>query len=245
LPKIYAHLLTTPFSPLINKKMDDSIAPAIADLNDSIADLEKTIAPLISAGPLSTASSKLPLLDKAKLYVLATYALESILFSYLRLNGVDAKEHDVFKELARVKEYFSKIATAEGRGKGAAQPRLDKGAAGRFIKAGLAGNEPRKLEDMEGKGTHTRFEAAGRRLQEAEESIPVVKASEVDDEEDVAVKQMDADGVPSKKTKKAKKAKRPRTDEENKERDDRKKAKREKRQVREGKRYEHLMEDSA
>lgn len=216
--------------------MDESIAPQIADLQESLTHLEATLSPILTAGPLSQSTSTLPLLDKAKLYVLATYALESILFSYLRLNGVDAKDHEVFKELARVKEYFSKISTAEGRGKGAglAQPRLDKNAAGRFIKAGLAGNG--KLEDMEGKGRHTRFEAAGKRAEEAGEKVNVVRASEVDDEEE---EDRGVESSASAKGKKGGRPKRVRTEEESKDKAERKKAKRE---ARTGKRFQHLME---
>lgn len=212
--------------------MEDSLHPQIDDLQESLQNLEQTLLPILTAGPLSTATSTLPLLDKAKLYVLATYALESILFSYLRLNGVDAKEHEVYKELARVKEYFSKIAFAEGRGKGAAQPRLDKGAAGRFVKAGLAG---KKLEDMEAKGKHTRFEAAGKRFKDAEESVPVVRASDVAAADDTAPSQTEASRAVSKEKKK----KRVMSEEE---KGQRKKAKREKREQRTGKRYEHLID---
>lgn len=223
--------------------MDDSIQPQIEELQESLTNLEQTLLPILTAGPLSTATSTLPLLDKAKLYVLATYALESILFSYLRLNGVNAKEHEVYKELARVKEYFSKISVAEGRGKGASQPRLDKGAARRFIGAGLAGNPNNgkgptgweKWDDLVGKGKHKRFE-------EAEESVPVVKASEVDDEEDnIVVKHPEADQAPAG----GKRTKRVRTEEELKEKSARKKAKRDKRDERIGKRYQHLMDEDA
>lgn len=33
--------------------------------------------------------------------------------AYLKLNGVSAREHPVFKELERVKQYFGKIKEAE------------------------------------------------------------------------------------------------------------------------------------
>src|SRR5258708_35270816 len=87
----------------------------VENLTSNVDDLEESLAPLLKTA-LSHNTSKLPLLDKAKLYVLATYAIESILFSCLRLNGVDAKSHPVFQELARVKEYFGKIKTAETAG---------------------------------------------------------------------------------------------------------------------------------
>lgn len=59
------------------------IAPLLEQLDDNIDDLEDVLAPLLR-GALSDTAARLPLLDKAKLYVLVTYALESILFcSYL------------------------------------------------------------------------------------------------------------------------------------------------------------------
>ncbi|KAM3421976.1 Exosome complex protein [Cercospora zeina] len=174
----------------------DSIQPQIEDLITNIDDLESALKPIIKTA-LSATTSKLPLLDKAKLYVLATYAIESILFSYIRLNGVDAKSHPVFQELTRVKEYFNKIKTAEAAGVGS-KNKLDKDAAGRFIKAGLSGNEKydkerkerqerdkagakRKLENMS-MGTHTRFDGAAKRIRSQEgETVGVAKASDVEE----------------------------------------------------------------
>ena len=58
--------------------------------------------------------------------------------AYLRLNGVDAKEHPVFRELTRVKQYFEKIKAAETGGDNKApSAQLDKAAAKRFIKHAL------------------------------------------------------------------------------------------------------------
>ena len=155
----------------------------VEDFDGNIDDLEEALAPLLQTA-LSASTSKLPLLDKAKLYVLATYAIESILFSALRLNGVDAKSHPVFQELTRVKEYFEKIKKAENAGV-KRNTTVDKDAAGRFIKHGLAGNEKydrershraqgeragakRKLEDLQGIGTHTRFDGPAKRMKDTE-----------------------------------------------------------------------------
>jgi exosome complex protein LRP1 len=158
------------------------IQPLIEDLTSNVDDLEQALAPLLNTA-LSHSTSKLPLLDKAKLYVLATYAIESILFSSLRLNGVDAKTHPVFQELARVKGYFAKIKSAETSGT-KRNVTLNKDAATRFIKHGLAGNEKydreraervatekagakRKLEEMS-VGTHTRLDGSAKRSKAAE-----------------------------------------------------------------------------
>ncbi|KXT04758.1 hypothetical protein AC578_9712 [Pseudocercospora eumusae] len=175
----------------------ESILPQIEDLTGDVDDLESALQPIIQSA-LSASTSKLPLLDKAKLYVLATYAIESILFSYLRLNGVDAKSHSIFQELSRVKEYFNKIKNVEAVASGPSA-RLDTDAAGRFIKAGLSGNAKydadrkerqereragakRKLEEIS-VGKHTRFDGIAKRIKAQEETVNVVKASDVDSED--------------------------------------------------------------
>lgn len=54
------------------------ILPQLERLDGEIDDLEAVLEPLL--GNLADVASKLPLLDKAKLYVLATYSIESMLF---------------------------------------------------------------------------------------------------------------------------------------------------------------------
>ncbi|KAF1992328.1 hypothetical protein K402DRAFT_387990 [Aulographum hederae CBS 113979] len=133
----------------------------IDELCDQITDLESNLSPLLNQ-PLSTTASKLPLLDSAKLHVLLSYTINSLVYSSLRLSGTvkDPKEHPVFKiELARVKQHFAKIKRIEDNADGAAmgkdgkgggvrlgpesapgpRSRLDKAAAARFIRAGLSG----------------------------------------------------------------------------------------------------------
>ena len=55
------------------------LAPLIDLLDDNIDDLEEALLPLLSKH-LSNKAGNLPLLDKARLYVLVTYAIESLLF---------------------------------------------------------------------------------------------------------------------------------------------------------------------
>ena len=60
--------------------MDTSkVLSLLEQLDGEIDDLDDSLAPLLTTA-LSETASKLPLLDKAKLYVLVTYAIESILF---------------------------------------------------------------------------------------------------------------------------------------------------------------------
>jgi exosome complex protein LRP1 len=56
--------------------------------------------------------------------------------AYLRLNGINAREQPVFKELTRVRQYFDKINALDAPDM-SRLAKLDKGAAARFIKAGL------------------------------------------------------------------------------------------------------------
>lgn len=129
------------------------LSPLLEQLEDTIDDLEETLEPLLKA-PLSETAAKLPLLDRAKLYVSITYAIESIIFckrrynlpcekvlirmiAFLRLNGVNAKEHPVFRELTRLKQYFEKIKIAESGEVKRNSLSLNRPAAGRFIKHAL------------------------------------------------------------------------------------------------------------
>jgi exosome complex protein LRP1 len=183
--------------------MDSSdVKELVEDMSGSIDDLEASLAPLLNA-TLSSSTSKLPLLDKAKLYVLATYAIDSVLFSYLRLNGQNVKEHPVVQEIMRVRSYFNKIKEVEA-GPAQRNTTLDKDAAARFIKHGLSGNDKydqarqeriaadksgakRKAEEFEASaqfGSGNRFAGMAKRMKAEEATVPVVKASEATDDDD-------------------------------------------------------------
>ncbi|KAI9779855.1 MAG: hypothetical protein M1839_007168 [Geoglossum umbratile] len=124
------------------------LSPLIDQLEVQIDDLRDALEPLLATA-LSHHAAKLPLLDKAKLYVLTTYAIESLLFSILRLGGVNSREHPIFRELTRVKQYFEKIKQVEQSGIKRDNLSLDKEAVGRFVKHALAGNEKHDLKRAE------------------------------------------------------------------------------------------------
>ncbi|KAJ5726383.1 uncharacterized protein N7483_007740 [Penicillium malachiteum] len=125
----------------------NNLFPLLEKLDDDLDDLEEALEPFLGKS-LVGVSKNLPVMDKAKLHVLVTYTLESLIFSYLRLHGVDAKNHPVFQELTRVKQYFEKIKSLEAEPEQRSMT-LDKDAATRFIKHGLAGNEKYDLERAE------------------------------------------------------------------------------------------------
>ncbi|KAH7109075.1 hypothetical protein B0J11DRAFT_238933 [Dendryphion nanum] len=135
----------------------------IEDLEVNIDELSTALSPLLTT-PLTTTTSTLPLLDKAKLYVLLCYTIESLLFSSLQASGQNARDHPIFAELARLKAYFQKIKDAELGP--APKTRIDKDAVNRFVKHGLSGNDRYDAERAErskgamrkAKGKHTKFE---------------------------------------------------------------------------------------
>ncbi|OIW31050.1 hypothetical protein CONLIGDRAFT_562796, partial [Coniochaeta ligniaria NRRL 30616] len=110
------------------------ITPQLDDLGASLDNLEAALKPLID--DVGSVASKLPLLDKAKLNVMTCYAIESLLFSALRLNGVDAKDHAIFTELTRIKQYFAKIQKIENP-PAERDTTVDTRAAIRFIRSDL------------------------------------------------------------------------------------------------------------
>lgn len=56
-----------------------AMVPMLEALDDNIDDVEEALSPLLKVA-LSDIAGRLPVLDKAQLYVLVTYAIESILF---------------------------------------------------------------------------------------------------------------------------------------------------------------------
>ncbi|KZZ90508.1 exosome-associated family protein [Moelleriella libera RCEF 2490] len=89
------------------------ILPDLAKLDAQLDDLEDALGPLLTTDLLTEQASQLPLLDKAKLFSLTAYAIESLLFAHLRLQGADAQKHPVYAELKRIQQSFGKIKAAE------------------------------------------------------------------------------------------------------------------------------------
>ncbi|KAL2758449.1 hypothetical protein ACRALDRAFT_1080277 [Sodiomyces alcalophilus JCM 7366] len=122
------------------------LAPGLDQLGSNLDDLEEALEPLIDN--LADMSTELPLLDRAKLMTLTAYSIESLLFSALRLQGVDAVNHEVMTELKRVKQYFEKIQKAE-EPPSQRSTTVNTEAATRILKADLSDNKQlkQKLEE--------------------------------------------------------------------------------------------------
>ncbi|KAI9142989.1 Sas10/Utp3/C1D family-domain-containing protein [Paraphysoderma sedebokerense] len=114
------------------------LSQTLDTLSTSLENVKRHLEPLLSS-PLNETLSKLDNLDKAKCEVMLAYTIGSLFYVYLKTQGIPTKDHQIMKEMGRIQSYFKKIKTVEGSDK--AKMRLEKEAAGRFIKHALAGNE--------------------------------------------------------------------------------------------------------
>ncbi|TID17030.1 ATP synthase subunit alpha [Venturia nashicola] len=147
---------------------DNNVADLLEELGDNIDDLETVLEPLLTAKSLSSLNKNLAPLERAKLLIWLTYAVETILFSQIRLGGAeDPKSHPIMTELKRIQQYMQKVALVENPDVGKrTNLTLNKEAAGRFIKAGLSGNDKYDKELAERKAREK--ENAHRKLQQLE-----------------------------------------------------------------------------
>ncbi|RMZ81241.1 hypothetical protein DV737_g2548, partial [Chaetothyriales sp. CBS 132003] len=155
------------------------ILPYLDHLEDNLDSLEESLNAFLPNDSLAATAKKLPLVDRAKLHVTVVYAVESLIFSYLRLHNLSPHAHPVFKELARVKSYFDKIKDVENAPAAASKKpdvALDRNAAERVIKHALAGNRKIDLEAAEKKAREALL--AKRRLKMMEQT-PMAMAMEM------------------------------------------------------------------
>lgn len=146
------------------------ITPRLEQLDVDLDQLEEALKPIL--GDIGDVSSKLPLLDKAKLYVLVSYAIESLLFSSLRLNGAEAKNHAIFTELTRVKQYFAKIQKLETP-VAERENTLNTEAAIRFVRSNLGDDKEIKeklTEQIAKERAKAAIKAAAEKKRAAEQS---------------------------------------------------------------------------
>ncbi|SYW83557.1 related to LRP1 - nuclear exosome-associated nucleic acid binding protein [Ustilago bromivora] len=126
-------------------------------------------------------------LDAARMQVSVAYVLMDLVWILLKTKGVDPTNHPVIQELERVKSYFGKIKRVQDNEKepaaqGEKGTKVDRSAAGRFIRAALAG-EPGSTP-----GKHTKFND-----ESAEKKNKQIEKKEVEEAE------AEAEATPSKK----------------------------------------------
>ncbi|KAK9333894.1 hypothetical protein V1520DRAFT_330875 [Lipomyces starkeyi] len=117
----------------------DELYPLIENLEKEMGELESSLKPIIDNGVADYANDMAPI-DKAKAYLLSLYALNSTIYSTLKIGEINTADHHIMIDIRRVQTYMAKIKNAEELFAGR-QLQLDRQAAGRFIKHALSGNE--------------------------------------------------------------------------------------------------------
>ncbi|EST06507.1 Sas10/Utp3/C1D [Kalmanozyma brasiliensis GHG001] len=139
--------------------------PTLSALSGAFTELNSTLAPLLAqnyealnAALQANSAAKdgedelHGRLDAARMQVSVAYVLMDLVWILLKVKGVDPTGHPVMMELERVKGYFGKIKGVQEGQKEDSKTRVDKSAAGRFIRAALAG------DGSPAGGKHTKFD---------------------------------------------------------------------------------------
>ncbi|KAJ3371460.1 hypothetical protein HDU91_005291 [Kappamyces sp. JEL0680] len=113
----------------------------IKKLFEEIEKVELLLEPFTTMGPENTFGledflANCSPAEKSELLVLMAFAFNTLTFVYVKLQGINPKAHGVKKELARVKEYLTKIESALARQSGPTL-RIDQAASKRMVVAGL------------------------------------------------------------------------------------------------------------
>jgi hypothetical protein len=111
---------------------------ATTAVDDKLADLAAAIESIQSVD-LADAMAGLSAAESARATVAIGTQAAALVALYLRLSGVDIRDHPIAEELKSLKALASRVPGESGAGVGG--PRLDMGAAGRLIAGGM-GSRP-------------------------------------------------------------------------------------------------------
>ncbi|XP_077468806.1 nuclear nucleic acid-binding protein C1D [Stigmatopora argus] len=94
----------------------------------------KSMLDALMSMPRNDLEQKLDALDQAKLDLMSAYTLNSLFWMYLVTQGINPREHGIKRHQERIKTHMNRIKEITDKKKAA---RLDKGAAGRFLRNAL------------------------------------------------------------------------------------------------------------
>lgn len=120
---------------------DQNLIGSIQNLDHSIADIQSLL-----ESRLSTDYSSLTVEEKIKHDLLIAFALNSLYWMYLRLDGTDPTTHNIKRELDRVKATMETAKVAMNKKN---MPRVNKDAADRFVGHALWNPEEKKRRSQE------------------------------------------------------------------------------------------------
>jgi len=121
-------------------EMTEEMRSDIVSLDETITNIEQTLAPFFKT-PCKETLSKLSELEAAKLQVAMAYAINTLIFLYLKTEGVSPSDHPVKAELDRIRSYFKKVKDlSEKENPSKRTLVVNKDAAARFINHALNEN---------------------------------------------------------------------------------------------------------
>ncbi|CAO3651196.1 unnamed protein product [Mucor hiemalis] len=118
----------------VSTAQQDIPKKAVRALRSRLNVVKKHLEPIF-AKPLSDVYTKLPVSQRYELEVLLSYSLNTLYYIYLRTQGSDPNKHEV-----RVQAYIKKLKRVQGK-EDKPSMKLDKEAAGRFIKSAMKENQ--------------------------------------------------------------------------------------------------------
>lgn len=110
-------------------KNDTSFVSKVEVSKEAIQKIEKTI-----QKAMEMKTDELSQQEKLNLDIFLTYAVNSLYFMYLRVNGDNLSSHPIKHELGRMKEAMERQKQIADR---KFRPRVNEEAAKRFVKSGL------------------------------------------------------------------------------------------------------------
>lgn len=134
---------------------DEEMVANILNLDNSIVNIETLL-----ESRMGVDYNSLSVEDKIKHDLLNAFALNSLYWMYLRLDGADPTSHNIKRELDRVK---TTMDMAKGAMAKKNMLRVDKGAAGRFVEHALwtPGDKKRRSQNKEKPNKKIKFDDNG------------------------------------------------------------------------------------
>lgn len=119
-------------------KNDTSFVSKVEASKDAIRKIERTI-----QKAMEQKTDDLSQQEKLNLDIFLTYAVNSLYFMYLRVNGDNLTSHPIKHELGRMKEAMERQKQIADK---SLRPRVDGKAAKRFVKSGLYDHKQKNEE---------------------------------------------------------------------------------------------------
>ncbi|CAI2185491.1 18995_t:CDS:2 [Funneliformis geosporum] len=131
------------------------IRNTLSELECGFDDIDRLLEPMLSQ-PLSELASGLGPIDRARLYLLYGFTLNSLISLFLELKGQDSKIKILEEQYKRIQDCSEKITNTVNP----PQPSLslNRNAASRFIKHALSNPDSDTREKATNSGTNTRFD---------------------------------------------------------------------------------------